>query len=321
MRQAGRYLPEYRELRSKAETFLGLCYAPKLAAEATLQPIRRFRFDAAILFSDILVIPDALGQAVSFETGEGPRLAPLDRNLSLLRDELDTVKLEPVLEAIRLVKTELPEETALIGFCGAPWTVATYMVAGQGGEQHQQLARLFAYRDAPAFASIIALLIRSSIDYLTAQLKAGVDAVQIFDSWSGVLPSDQVDKWCVEPLREIVDGVRERVPDAKIISFPRGGGSQLGKFEAINGVSALSLDTSVDAEWANRMLVSQMPVQGNVDPLALVSGGPVLNAAVDRVLNAFKERPHILNLGHGVVPQTPVSHVEALIARVRGRSE
>ena len=318
MRQAGRYLPEYRQLRASAPTFLDFCYSPKLAAEATLQPIRRFGFDAAILFSDILVVPDALGQTVSFETGEGPRLEPVDAALTSIHDELSMSRLEPVLETIGLVRSALPDDVALIGFCGAPWTVATYMVAGRGSSD-QRIARSFAYADERAFAALIDILVRASTDYLLAQIRAGVDAVQIFDSWAGVLPSDQVRLWCLRPLARIVSGVRREFPDVPIIAFPRGATSHLQTFARIEGVSALSLDTNVDADWAHRALDPGFPVQGNVDPLALLAGGAALDRAVDRTREAFQERPHIVNLGHGVLPETPVAHVERLVARVRGR--
>ncbi len=319
MRQAGRYLPEYRELRATAPSFLDFCYNPTHAAEVTLQPIRRFGFDAAILFSDILVVPDALGQKVSFETGEGPRLDPISGpdDFARLRQSLDMTRLAPVLDTIRLVKSTLPAETALIGFCGAPWTVATYMIAGRGTPD-QAPARLFAYRQRDLFETLMARLVDASADYLTAQLRAGVDAVQIFDSWAGVLPIVEYERWCVRPIREIVAKVRAAVPAAKIIAFPRGGGAQLLEVAALPGIAAIGLDTSVDPDWAARALPKGLPAQGNLDPLALLAGGAALDAAVGRILEAFAGRPHIFNLGHGILPPTPIEHVERLLKRVRG---
>lgn len=316
MRQAGRYLPEYRELRASSPTFLDFCYSPKLAAEATLQPIRRFGLDAAILFSDILVVPDALGQPVSFETGEGPRLEPLDASLTGISTELRMERLEPVLETIRLSREALAPEVALIGFCGAPWTVATYMVAGRGTGD-QQPARLLAYRDPKAFEALIDLLVRASATYLIAQIRAGVDVVQIFDSWAGVLPPVECRRWCLDPLARIVEAVGKACPGTPIIAFPRGANSSVTSFAAVRGVSALGLDTTVDPHWADKAMARDFPLQGNIDPLALLAGGRALDEAVDLTLEAFHARPHIVNLGHGILPATPVAHVEALIRRVR----
>jgi uroporphyrinogen decarboxylase len=318
MRQAGRYLPEYRQIRATAPTFLDFCYTPRLAAEATLQPIRRFGFDAAIVFSDILVVPDALGQEVSFESGEGPRLKPIESraDLSALRDSLDFARLEPVFETLGRVRASLPDEVALIGFCGAPWTVASYMIAGRGTPD-QAPARLFAYRNRALFQELIALLADASADYLIRQLRAGAQAVQIFDSWSGVLPAAELERWCLAPLRAIVARVRAQAPDAPIIAFPRGAGGSLANFAAIEGVAAIGLDTSVAPEWAAATLPPNLTLQGNLDPLALVAGGGGLDEGVDRVLAAFSGRSHIFNLGHGILPETPISHVEQLVRRIR----
>lgn len=318
MRQAGRYLPEYRAIREKVPNFLDLCFTPTLAAEVTLQPIRRFGFDAAILFSDILVIPHALGQSVSFEAGEGPRLAPTIDAASLagLRTGINHALLEPVYEAIRLVRNELPESVALLGFCGAPWTVATYMVAGRGGDD-QVAARLFAYRDPKAFAELIDRLVKASIDYLVRQLEAGVDAVQIFDTWAGVLPPVQFLRWCIEPTQQIVAGVQARVPGAKIIAFPRGAGTLLFEYAQNVAADAVGLDWMVDPRFVEAAVPAHMAIQGNLDPLALVAGGHTLDRAVDGVLAAFSHRPFIFNLGHGITPQTPIAHVEQMLARVR----
>jgi len=318
MRQAGRYLPEYRTIRSGVETFLDLCFTPRLAAEVTLQPIRRFSFDAAILFSDILVVPHALGQAVSFETGEGPRLDPIVDGDAVGRlQDFDAGALSPVYETIERVKRELPSNVALLGFCGAPWTVATYMVAGRGGEE-QRAARLFAYRDPAAFARLIDVLTAASAAYLVRQVKAGVDAVQIFDTWAGVLPPDQFRRWCVEPVQRIVTEVRSQVPDAPIIWFPRGAGPQAAHHLSDVAVNALGLDWTIDKAFVREHIQSRVTVQGNLDPLALLAGGDALDRAVDAVLEAFADGPFIFNLGHGILPETPIEHVERMLERVRG---
>jgi len=319
MRQAGRYLPEYREIRASVPTFLDFCYSPKLATEATLQPIRRFGFDAAILFSDILVVPDAFGQKVSFEQGEGPRLPPISdaAGLAALKEEIDLEKLSPVFEAIQLIKGALPSETSLIGFCGAPWTVASYMIAGKGTPD-QKPARLFAYQNPELFQRLINLLVRGSIDYLERQFAAGVESVQIFDSWAGVLPQNEFEKWCLKPILAIVEGLKARVPHARIIAFPRGVGSHLEAFTSHPGINALSLDTSADVNWVAREVQSKKTVQGNLDPFALIAGGRALDESVDRIKKAFDGKPYVFNLGHGILPETPIAHVEQLVARVRG---
>jgi uroporphyrinogen decarboxylase len=320
MRQAGRYLPEYRELRAKAPTFLDLCYDPALAVEATLQPIRRFGFDAAILFSDILVLPNALGQTVSFESGDGPRLDPIGdaEGLAKLRDEPDWRRLAPVFEALERVKGALPKETALIGFCGAPWTVASYMIAGRG-TLDQAPARLFAYRQPDLFARLIERLVDASAEYLRRQFAAGAEAVQIFDSWAGVLPPAEFERWCAAPIAAIAARVRAGTPDARLIAFPRGAGTQLAKFGAIAEIDAVSLDTAADPKAALAALPERLALQGNLDPLALVAGGRRLDEEIDRVLTSFGTRAHIFNLGHGILPETPIAHVERLVARVRGQ--
>jgi uroporphyrinogen decarboxylase len=319
MRQAGRYLPEYRAIRGKAESFLDLCFDPKLAAEVTLQPIRHFGFDAAILFSDILVVPHALGQHVSFESGEGPRLDALADPAALkrLRSDIDHQALAPVYETIARVKQDLPPAVALLGFCGAPWTVATYMIAGCGTAD-QLPARLFAYRHPDAFASLIAILIEASASYLIRQFKAGVDAVQIFDTWAGVLPTGEFRKWCVEPAARIVATVREAIPGARIIGFPRGAGTELGPYLDAVAVDAISLDWMIELGFARDHVQPRCCVQGNLDPLALLVGGGALDRAIDAILEAFGDGPFIFNLGHGVLPETPLAHVERLVARVRG---
>ena len=318
MRQAGRYLPEYRALREKAGDFLTLCFTPDLAAEVTLQPVRRFGFDAAILFSDILVIPHALGQAVRFAAGEGPQLDPIaDRQaLMRLRLELDHGVLAPVYETIRRVKASLAPEVALLGFCGAPWTVASYMIAGHGTPD-QQPARMFAYGDPEAFAGLMDKLVDASAAYLVRQLQAGVDAVQIFDTWAGVLPAEEFARWCIGPAQRIVAKVRSHVPDAKVIGFPRGAGAGLLRYVEEVPVDAVGLDWMADPAFVRDQIQWRVPVQGNLDPLALLAGGSALDRRIDNILAAFSERPFIFNLGHGILPQTPIAHVEQMIARVR----
>ena len=319
MRQAGRYLPEYRALREKAGGFLDLVFNPEFAAEVTLQPIRRFGFDAAILFSDILVVPHALGQTVTFAVGEGPLLEPIkDRtDFERLTSAIDHQVLTPVYETIRRVKADLPPGVTLLGFCGAPWTVATYMVAGHGTPD-QAPARLFAYRDAAAFDVLMDVLVDASASYLVRQLQAGADAVQIFDTWAGVLSPEQFDRWCIAPTKRIVAMVRQQVPEAKIIGFPRGAGSQLPRYVAETGVDAAGLDWMIDRDFARKHVQGVVPVQGNLDPLVLLAGGIALDRAVDAVLDAFAGGPFIFNLGHGILPETPIAHVEQMLKRVRG---
>jgi uroporphyrinogen decarboxylase len=319
MRQAGRYLPEYRATREKAGGFLDLVFSPELAAEVTLQPVRRFGFDAAILFSDILVVPHALGQKVRFAAGEGPQLDPITDRLAFerLASEIDHAVLEPVYETIRLVKRMLKPGIALLGFCGAPWTVASYMIAGHGTPD-QAPARLFAYRDGAAFGVLFDVLVEASASYLVRQLEAGADAVQIFDTWAGVLPGEEFAKWCIEPTQRIVAEVRRAVPSAKIIGFPRGAGTLLTHYVEKVPVDAVGLDWMIDRSFARDRIQARVPVQGNLDPLVLVAGGAALDRAVDAVLAAFAGGPFIFNLGHGILPETPIEHVERMLARIRG---
>src|SRR6202051_2341886 len=319
MRQAGRYLPEYLEIRGETDNFLERCFNPVLAAEVTLQPIRRFGFDAAILFSDILVVPHALGQHVTFADGEGPRLDALNEPLVLrrLKREIDQTALGPGYETMGRVNQELPGGVALLGFCGAPWTVATYMIAGCGTPD-QLPARQFAYQHPDAFAELIEILIKASADYLIRQFEAGVDAVQIFDTWAGVLPPDEFDKWCVAPCAQIVATVRQHIPGAKIIGFPRGAGTKLVRYIAAVAIDAVGLDWMIEPGFARDEIQSRRPVQGNLDPLALLVGGAALDRAIDATLEAFAGGPFVFNLGHGVLPETPIAHVERLVARVRG---
>ncbi|MCF2522832.1 uroporphyrinogen decarboxylase [Bradyrhizobium sp. G127] len=319
MRQAGRYLPEYRELRAKAGGFLDLCFNPEWAAEVTLQPIRRFGFDAAIIFSDILVVPHALGRSVRFEVGEGPRLDPLDtpEKIGTLAATADFSKLEPVYEALRRVRSALDPKVTLIGFCGAPWTVATYMVAGQGTPD-QAPARLLAYREPDAFSKIIDVLVENSIQYLLGQLKAGANVLQIFDTWAGILPPREFQRWSIEPTRRIVEGVRAKVPDAKIIGFPRGAGAQLPLYVERTGIDGVSIDWAAEPSLIRDRVQNRVAVQGNLDPLALIAGGAALDRAVDDVLANYAAGRFIFNLGHGVQPETPIAHVEQMLRRVRG---
>lgn len=322
MRQAGRYLPEYRAIREQADSFLDLCFNPKLAAEVTLQPVRRFGFDAAILFSDILVVPNALGQRVTFEEGEGPRLDALSEPSAIgrLRREIDHDLLAPVYETVARVKSDLPPTVACLGFCGAPWTVATYMIGGRGSVG-QLPARQFAYRHASAFAELIELLVETSANYLLRQFEAGIDAAQIFDTWAGVLPTDEFRKWCIEPTARIVAAVRERIPGARIIGFPRGGGTNLLQYVADVSVDAVGLDWMIEPGFARDRIQRARPIQGNLDPLALLVGGEALDRSVDAIMEAFAAGPFIFNLGHGIHPETPLAHVERLVSRVRNFAE
>src|ERR1700722_6477803 len=318
MRQAGRYLPEYRELRAKAGGFLDLCFTPEYAAEVTLQPIPRFNFEAAIIFSDILVIPYALGRSVRFEAGEGPRLDPLDtpEKVKTLVSDADFARLEPVYEALRRVRRELDPKIALIGFCGAPWTVATYMVAGQGTPD-QAPARVMAYSQPEAFSKIIDVLVQNSVRYLLGQLAAGADVLQIFDTWAGILPPREFLRWSIEPTRRIVAGVRQQIPDAKIIGFPRGAGALLPDYVDATRVDGVSIDWAAEPSLIRARVQNRVAVQGNLDPLVLIAGGAALDRAVDDVLENYAGGRLIFNLGHGILPETPIAHVEQMIKRVR----
>ncbi|OYR19662.1 uroporphyrinogen decarboxylase [Brucella thiophenivorans] len=317
MRQAGRHLPEYREVRKQAGSFLDLCYSPDLAVEVTLQPIRRYGFDAAILFSDILVVPHALGRDLRFEEGRGPLMTPIDADEILwLETEGVAKRLEPVYETVRLLRAQLPDETTLLGFCGAPWTVATYMIAGHGTPD-QAPARLFAYRHPDAFEKLLNDLADVSAEYLIEQLDAGADAVQIFDSWSGVLDEDCFERFCVRPVARIVQKVRAVYPEARIIGFPKAAGMLYAGYREKTGVDVLGLDWSVPMSFA-RELQNEGPVQGNLDPLRVVAGGEALDEGVDAILKNLGHGPLIFNLGHGITPQTPIENVERMINRVRG---
>ena len=319
MRQAGRYLPEYRATRAEAGSFLDLCYSPELATEVTLQPIRRYGFDAAILFSDILVIPDALKRNVRFEEGHGPRLDPIDVDgILALKEDGVLDHLRPVIEAVGRIRGALPDETALLGFCGAPWTVATYMIAGHGTPD-QAPARLFAYREPKAFTRLLDMLADLSADYLVAQIDAGADAVQIFDSWAGVLGETEFADYALRPVRRIVDSVKARRPGARIIAFAKGAGLLLRSYRQETRADAIGLDWSVPLSFAAE-LQKDGPVQGNLDPMRVVAGGVALDTGVDAILQALGNGPLIFNLGHGITPQADPDHVTRLVARVRGET-
>ena len=321
MRQAGRYLPEYREVRSKVASFLDLCRTPELAAEVTLQPLRRFDLDAAIVFSDILIVPYALGQKIEFVEGEGPRLDPIKDGKGLARLDAGSVepKLAPVYETLERVCAGLPRSLPVIGFCGAPWTVATYMVEGHGSKDQAE-ARLFAYRERDDFQRLIDLLVETSADYLLNQVNAGASALQIFDSWAGSLPEDEFTRWCIEPTRRIVERLNGSAPDIPIIGFPRGSGPLAVRYAKETGVDAIGCDTSLPLGWIRNELQPLLPVQGNLDPLLLVAGGAELDARVKSTLAALGNGPFIFNLGHGIQPDTPIAHVERLIRLVKTQS-
>jgi uroporphyrinogen decarboxylase len=319
MRQAGRYLPEYRALRERKGGFLELVNDSDAAAEVTLQPIRRFGFDGAILFSDILIVPHALGQDLRFEAGEGPRLAPALTDVALASLERVPGRLEPIYRTVEKVAGRLPSETTLLGFAGSPWTVATYMIAGRGSREQAE-ARRFAYRDPGAFGAIVDAIVDTTIGYLAGQIRAGVEAVQLFDSWAGSLAPDPFERWVIAPTAAIVSRLKQLHPEVPVIGFPKGAGAKLGAYCRETGVDAIGLDETVDPAWADRELPPGMPVQGNLDPLALLAGGAALESAVARILSVFEGRPHIFNLGHGIDKQTPVGHVERLVALVRARS-
>ncbi len=318
MRQAGRYLPEYRALRAKADGFLDLCYRPEWAAEITLQPIRRFGFDAAILFADILIVPDALGQRVEFEEGVGPRLDAMQPEalLGALKPDGTAAKFNRIYETVSRVRAELPAGTALIGFCGAPWTVATYMIAGHGTPD-QAPARLAAFRDPQNFARLIELIADCSVDYLAGQIEAGAQAVQIFDSWAGVLPDDQFYRWSIEPTARMVAALRARHPGVPVIGFPRGAGLLAEDYVRETGIDAVGCDTAMPLRFMRDTLAKHAAVQGNLDPLLLLAGGPLLESRVRHMVAALEGAPHIFNLGHGILPSTPIEHVARLIELVR----
>jgi uroporphyrinogen decarboxylase len=320
MRQAGRYLPEYRETRAQAGDFLSLCLNPELATEVTLQPIRRYGFDASILFADILLIPHAMGQPLAYKEGEGPVLEPIrDRaGVSALRED-SAERLSPVYQTVRNLRAALPPEVALIGFAGAPWTVAAYMVEGRGGKGFVA-ARRWAFSDPEGFQTLIDRVTQATIRYLSAQIEAGADAIQIFDSWAGLLAASQLERWVIQPTKRIVAALKERYPHIPVIGFPRGSGPALPAYCAGTGVDGLSLDESLDPAWARQAVPASVVLQGNMDPQFVVAGGAAMRAEADRILQAFVGRPHIFNLGHGLVPETPPENVAELVAHIRARS-
>ena len=316
MRQAGRYLPEYRALRAEKGGFLGLVYDSDAAAEITVQPIDRFGFDGAILFSDILIVPYAMGQNLEFLAGEGPRLSP-----TLVDHTLDTLiaapeKLSPIYETVAKVKARLGTSTTLLGFAGSPWTVATYMVAGEGSRD-QHVTRSMAYRDPAAFQLIIDSIIAVTVDYLSGQIHAGAEAVQLFDSWAGSLAPMEYERWVIAPNAAIVNQLRARHPDTPIIGFPKGSGEKLPAYARKTGVDAIGVDETIDPVWAAKALPQGLPVQGNFDPLLIEAGGEMLETRAIALLEAFADRPHVFNLGHGIGQYTPIAHVERLLAAVR----
>ncbi|ODA68031.1 Uroporphyrinogen decarboxylase [Methyloligella halotolerans] len=320
MRQAGRYLPEYREIRTKVGSFLELCGTPELAAEVTLQPLRRFDLDAAIIFSDILIVPFALGQQVEFVKGEGPKLDPITDGKAIAKLERKAAgdTFAPVYEALRRVRAELDPDTALIGFCGAPWTVATYMIAG-GGSKDQAEARALAYSDPEAFAGLIDLLVDVSAGYLIEQVKAGAQVLQIFDSWSGSLAEDEFARWSIGATKALVAKVKAEVPDVPIIGFPKGAGPSAIPYARRTGIDAIGCDTSLPLRFIADNLQNLMPVQGNLDPVLLMAGGEHLDRRVGQILEALGDRPFVFNLGHGILPQTPPEHVSRLVSLVRSK--
>ena len=317
MRQAGRYLPEYRALRAEKGGFLALVYDSDAAAEITLQPIRRFGFDGAILFSDILIVPYAMGQDLEFLAGEGPRLSP--RLVDATLDSLHAVpgRLSPIYETVAKVRAGLGNGRTLLGFAGSPWTVATYMVAGEGSrDQHE--TRSLAYRDPAAFQAIIDAIVAVTVDYLAGQIAAGAEAVQLFDSWAGSLAPAEFERWVIAPNAAIVAALKRKFPDVPVIGFPKGAGEKLPAYAAGTGVDAIALDETIDPAWAASALPEGMPVQGNLDPLLLLAGGEELERRARHILDCFAGRPHVFNLGHGIGQHTPVEHVEQLLAVVRG---
>jgi len=320
MRQAGRYLPEYMATRAQSKNFLHFCYSPDLAVEVTLQPLRRYGFDAAILFSDILVIPDALGQKVEFVSGQGPQLEPIKNETqleSVIRNDGFHEHLKPVYETVRRLSAEIPKSTALIGFAGAPWTVATYMVEGKGSKDYAEV-RSIAYQDPAFFQRLMDILVDRTASYLIEQAHNGAEALQVFDSWAGVLSEPQFIKWAIEPMAEIVKRVKAVHPNVPIIGFPRGAGPMYERYVKETGVDGVGLDHSLPLEWARDHLQPHVTVQGNLDNLLLVAGGEAMEAEAKRILEILGGGPFIFNLGHGIVPQTPPEHVARLCAIVRG---
>lgn len=320
MRQAGRYLPEYRKRRKQVGSFLELCFTPELAADVTLQPVRRFDFDAAILFSDILVVPHALGQHVRFEEERGPVLEGLEENLEALDVENVEAKLAPVFETVAMARRELSPKKVLIGFCGAPWTVASYMIAGHGTVDQLPVRRL-ALENPDRMQRLVDILIDASVRYLVGQIRAGADVVKVFDSWAGVLDGAGFERWAVRPMRAIVERVRAVAPQTPIIGFPKGVGARIGDYARMTKVDAVAVDWTTPMRLAREFVPEPMALQGNLDPLKVVVGGSALDEGIDAVLSAMQGRAHIFNLGHGITPDTPLANVARLVERVRSRRE
>ncbi|MFM5918020.1 MAG: uroporphyrinogen decarboxylase [Novosphingobium sp.] len=317
MRQAGRYLPEYRALRAEKGGFLALVYDTAAAAEITMQPLRRFGMDGAILFSDILIVPYAMGQDLEFLAGEGPHLSPrlVDTALSSLHAVPE--RLSPIYDTVKAVKAMLPADKTMLGFAGSPWTVATYMVEGEGSRSHH-MTRAMAYRDPQAFGEIIDAIAEVTIEYLGGQILAGAEAVQLFDSWAGSLAPAEFERWVVAPNAKIAAAIAKRFPQVPVIGFPKGAGEKLPAYARESGVGAVGIDETIDPLWAASALPANMPVQGNLDPLLLIAGGPELERQATRILEAFQDRPHVFNLGHGIDQTTPLEHVGELLSLVRG---
>jgi uroporphyrinogen decarboxylase len=319
MRQAGRYLPEYRALRAQKGGFLPLVYDAEAAAEITLQPIRRYGLDGAILFSDILIVPYAMGQDLEFLAGEGPHLSPRLADAALSSLHAVPQRLAPIYETVKLVRAQLPADKTMLGFAGSPWTVATYMVNGEGSrDQHE--TRAMAYRDREGFQAIIDAIVTVTVDYLAGQVLAGAEAVQLFDSWAGSLAPSEFERWVIAPNAAIVSALKKRFPELPVIGFPKGAGEKLPAYARETGVHAVGIDETIDPVWAARELPAGLPVQGNLDPLLLLAGGDEMERETLRILDAFADRPHVFNLGHGIGQTTPVEHVAQLLGVVRGWS-
>ena len=318
MRQAGRYLPEYRETRAQAGNFLDLCYNPALAEEVTLQPLRRYGMDAAILFADILLIPHALGQPLAYREGEGPVLDPIRSVKELGNLDVSAIHrtLEPVYETVARLSQSIPNDCTLIGFAGSPWTVATYMVEGRGSKDYANIKH-WAYSDPEGFGVLMDILVEATLEYLLKQVAVGAEVIQLFDTWAGVLPDDEFRKWAIEPTKRIVEGLRAKHPDLPVIGFPKGVGGNIIDFVRETGVSAVSLDTGTPLDWAVREVQSMVPVQGNLDPMLLVAGGSAMEIRISEILETLGKKPFIFNLGHGIVPQTPPENVARLAEIIR----
>lgn len=316
MRQAGRYLPEYRALRAEKGGFLALVYDSEAAAEITIQPLRRYGMDGAILFSDILIVPYAMGQDLEFLVGEGPHLSPRLADAALSSLHAVPERLTPIYDTVKLVRAQLPADKTMLGFAGSPWTVATYMVAGEGSRD-QHVTRELAYRDPAAFQAIIDAIVGVTIEYLAGQIMAGAEAVQLFDSWAGSLSPAQFERWVIAPNAAIASAVNARFPDVPVIGFPKGAGEKLPAYARETGVQAIGLDETIDPLWAHKVLPEGLPVQGNLDPLLLLAGGDEMERQALHILETFADRPHVFNLGHGIGQTTPVEHVGQLLNLVR----